>query len=176
MRLITALLASPLFAAEPQVHRGLAYAEPKNERQLLDVYAPAEGRKHPVVVWMHGGGWRAGDKSDVQNKPQVFADKSFVLVSINYRLLPKVTIKQMAQDVAKAMDRGRVGVTPFVAIPDLFRHCSKESGIVLTSLAPSAALSSEPVGSLEGRACHLASTSPTAPKALPESKTYRRPW
>ena len=133
MRLITALLASPLFAAEPQVHRGLAYAEPKNERQLLDVYPPAEGRKHPVVVWMHGGGWRAGDKSDVQNKPQVFADKSFVLVSINYRLLPKVTIKQMAQDVAKAMDRGRVGVTPFVAIPDLFSYNKCAQGMACTS-------------------------------------------
>src|ERR1700682_6255159 len=97
------LLALPLFAAEPKIHRGLAYAEPKNQRQMLDVYAPTKSKKHPVVVWIHGGGWQGGDKKEVQNKPQAFADKGFIFVSINYRLLPKVTIKQMAGDVAKAI-------------------------------------------------------------------------
>jgi acetyl esterase/lipase len=97
------LLASPLLAAGPKAHRDLAYAEPKNKRQTLDVYAPAEGKNHPVVVWVHGGGWQAGDKTDVQKKPQAFVDKGFVFVSVNYRLLPEATIKQMAGDVAKAI-------------------------------------------------------------------------
>src|SRR5262245_27385010 len=96
-------LASPLPADEPKAHRGLAYAEPKNERQTLDVYAPTKGESLPVVVWIHGGGWQAGDKKEVHQKPQAFADKGFVFVSVNYRLLPKATIKQMAQDVAKAI-------------------------------------------------------------------------
>jgi dienelactone hydrolase len=39
----------------------------------------------------------------VHDKPQAFADKGFVFVSVNYRLLPKATIKQMAEDVAKAI-------------------------------------------------------------------------
>jgi acetyl esterase/lipase len=39
----------------------------------------------------------------VQKKPRAFADRGFVFVSVNYRLLPKATIKQMAQDVAKAI-------------------------------------------------------------------------
>src|SRR6266540_4355593 len=86
--------ASALVAAESKVHRDLPYAEPKNERQTLDVYAPTEGKNLPVVVWIHGGGWQAGDKVDVQKKPQAFADKGFVFVSINYRLLPDVTIMQ----------------------------------------------------------------------------------
>jgi acetyl esterase/lipase len=97
------LLTSSALAAKPKVHRGLAYAEPKNERQTLDVYAPSEGKYHPVVVWIHGGGWQAGDKTEVQKKPQAFTAKGFVFISINYRLLPKVTIKQMARDVAKAI-------------------------------------------------------------------------
>src|SRR5262245_45102533 len=103
LSLASLLLASALFAAEPKVHRDLAYVEPKTERQTLDVYAPAEGKNHPVVVWIHGGGWQAGDKKDVQKKPQVFTARGFVFVSINYPLLPKVTIKQMAGDVAKAI-------------------------------------------------------------------------
>ena len=106
MRIITTLLLflpAPLLAGEPKVHRDLAYAEPKTERQTLDVYAPTEGKNHPVVVWIHGGGWQAGDKKDVHTKPRAFTDKGFVFVSINYRLLPKATIKQMAADVAKAI-------------------------------------------------------------------------
>jgi len=103
MSLACLLPATALFAAEPKVHRDLAYTEPKNERQTLDVYAPTEGKDHPVVVWIHGGGWQAGDKTEVQTKPQAFVDKGMVFVSINYRLLPKATIKQMAGDVAKAI-------------------------------------------------------------------------
>jgi arylformamidase len=98
-----ALLASPLLADEPKVHRGIPYAEPRNERQMLDVYAPAKGKDLPVVVWIHGGGWRRGDKADVHNKPQAFADKGLVLVSINYRFVPSVTVNQIAGDVAKAI-------------------------------------------------------------------------
>jgi len=90
-------------AAEPKVQRDIAYAEPKNERQTLDVYAPAEGADHPIVVWIHGGGWRQGDKRGVQAKPQAFVDRGIVFVSINYRFVPQVTVKQMTGDVAKAI-------------------------------------------------------------------------
>jgi arylformamidase len=98
------LLPCPLLAAEPKVRRDLPYAEPRNDRQTLDVYAPAGGQGHPVVIWIHGGGWQAGDKKEVQRKPQAFVDKGLVFVSVNYQLLPdKVTNKQMAGDVAKAI-------------------------------------------------------------------------
>ena len=107
MRILTPLLvllfAFPLRADEPKVQLGIPYAEPKNERQMLDVYAPTKGKDLPVVVWIHGGGWRRGDKADVHNKPKAFVDKGFVLVSISYRFVPKVTVNEIAGDVAKAI-------------------------------------------------------------------------
>src|SRR6266516_1282813 len=93
------LLAPAAFAAGAKVRRDLAYAEPKNERQTLDVYAPAGGKDHPVVVWIHGGGWQRGDKTEVQAKPRAFVDRGFVFVAVNYRFVPVVTIRQMAGDV-----------------------------------------------------------------------------
>src|SRR5882762_6487956 len=39
--------------AEPKIHRGLAYSEPKNKLQMLDVFAPADGKNHPVVIYIH---------------------------------------------------------------------------------------------------------------------------
>ncbi|MCI0380122.1 MAG: alpha/beta hydrolase [Gemmataceae bacterium] len=97
------LVATTAQAGEPKVHRGLPYAEPKNERQMLDVYAPTTGKNLPVVVWIHGGGWRRGDKADVHNKPKAYVEKGFVFVSTNYRFVPNVTVKQIAGDVAKAI-------------------------------------------------------------------------
>src|SRR5206468_556850 len=42
---------------EPKVHRGLAYSGPKNKFQMLNIFAPAEGKNHLVVIYIHGGGW-----------------------------------------------------------------------------------------------------------------------
>ena len=105
MRTVVAILltATSAFAAHPRVHRDLPYSGSKNERQTLDLYAPAEGKGHPVVFWIHGGGWQAGKKSEVQAKPRAFVDKGFVFVSAGYRLLPEATIKEMAGDLAKAL-------------------------------------------------------------------------
>ena len=107
MRMIPLLLilplASPLLADEPKVQKGIPYAEPKNERQMLDVYAPKKGKNLPVVLWIHGGGWRAGDRSSVQKKPQAFVDKGYVFVATNHRFYPNVTVKEMTGDIAKAI-------------------------------------------------------------------------
>lgn len=97
---------------EPKIHRGLAFSEPKNALQMLDFYAPAEGKNHPVVIYIHGGGWHSGDKAEVHNKPRALTDRGFVLASINYRLWTPpwsksfpgtVTLKDEARDVAKAI-------------------------------------------------------------------------
>ena len=97
------LLAPALFAAEPKVHRDLAYTEPKNPQQTLDVYAPADAKNAPVVFWIHGGGWKKGDKSAVQKKPQAFADKGFVFVSTDYRLLTNVEMATIFRDIARSV-------------------------------------------------------------------------
>src|SRR6185312_5135282 len=61
--------AASVHAAEPKIHRDLPYADTKNKLQTLDVYAPPEGTSHPVAIWIHGGGWHSGDKSEMDNKP-----------------------------------------------------------------------------------------------------------
>lgn len=97
------LLVSPARATTPDVKRDIFYTDAKNKQQSLDIYSPADGKGHPVVVWIHGGGWKKGDKATVQKKPQAFVDKGCVFVSINYRLLPDVTLKEMTGDVAQSI-------------------------------------------------------------------------
>src|SRR4051812_18901200 len=102
LALLVLLTPATLSAADLQTHKDLAYADTEDSHQKLDVYAPSDARNCPVVVWIHGGGWRQGDKGPVQQKPQAFADNGCVFVSINYRLVPQATIREMTGDVAKA--------------------------------------------------------------------------
>lgn len=74
----------------------------------LDVYTPEpmeEGA--PVMVFVHGGGYRVGDKAsskDLDPKPEYFTSKlGYIFVSINYRLLPAGKHPRNAQDVANAI-------------------------------------------------------------------------
>ena len=55
------------------------------------------------MFWIHGGGWQAGDKSDVALKPKVLTARGFVFVSTNYRLLPEVSMDELIGDVARSL-------------------------------------------------------------------------
>jgi arylformamidase len=99
--ILSLLLA--LAVQDPVVKRDIPYAEPALERQVLDIYAPKDAKDLPVVFCIHGGGWQAGDKSDVKEKPKMFVERGYVFVSTNYRLLPKVEMLTVFQDVAKSI-------------------------------------------------------------------------
>ena len=103
---VAGLTAAPAVADQPDIAptaANLPYATPAHERQVLDIYAPPGAKNLPVVLWIHGGGWQAGDKTSVQLKPRTFVAKGFVFVSTNYRLLPHVEMAVIFQDIAKSL-------------------------------------------------------------------------
>ncbi len=55
----------------------------------LDLYQPAgdTNPRRPVIVWVHGGGFSGGDKSDGADWATAFARRGYVAVSLGYRLL-----------------------------------------------------------------------------------------
>ncbi|MGC1303080.1 MAG: carboxylesterase family protein, partial [Caulobacteraceae bacterium] len=55
---------------------------------FLNVWSPkaVPGAKLPVMVWIHGGGWRGGHGSDPAFDGAAFAHDGVVLVTVNYRL------------------------------------------------------------------------------------------
>ena len=108
--LLLASLTGPLAQSQPaaspaklNVKRDVPYADSTDPRQTLDIYTPEGARNLPVVFWIHGGGWQAGDKTSIQLKPQAFVDKGFVFVSTGYRLLPNVEIAEIFRDIAKSV-------------------------------------------------------------------------
>jgi arylformamidase len=86
-----------------EVKRDIPYTKNADKLQTLDVYSPSKAKSLPVVFWIHGGGWQGGDRSEMYDKPKVINGKGFILVSTNYRLLPKVDMATLTRDVAKSI-------------------------------------------------------------------------
>jgi len=83
--------ATSFGAAALQMKRVLIGNELQSEDCLfLNVWSPAaDGKKRPVMVWIHGGGFVAGSgSSDMYDGTQIVKRGDVVLVSLNYRLGP----------------------------------------------------------------------------------------
>lgn len=81
----------------------LAYGS--DPAQRLDVYLPAHASGR-VIVMVHGGGWRIGDKAMghvVDNKLAHWSARGDIFVSVDYRMLPQADVAQQARDVAAAL-------------------------------------------------------------------------
>ena len=102
--LATASVFQPLLKAAPKrgvsVTRGQAYgADPL---QVLDVYQPTSARHAPVVIFVHGGAYVAGDKDVGEHYGNVatwFARRGLLGINANYRLAPAAPWPAGAQDV-----------------------------------------------------------------------------
>lgn len=84
--------------------RDVAYGQHPSQR--LDVYRAGTVSRAPVIVMVHGGAWRTGDKaaaSVVDHKVARWVPKGFLFASVNYRLLPEVDAYRQAEDVARAI-------------------------------------------------------------------------
>lgn len=55
-------------------------------RQRLDLYLPKETGLAPVLIWIHGGAWKAGDKSPVPGNVLIFRERGYAVASVRYRL------------------------------------------------------------------------------------------
>lgn len=81
----------------------VAYSSPAGSdpsRTSLDIYPIPNSPSAPVVIYVHGGGWKNGDKSNVSGKPEYFNRNGYLFVSLNYRLIPDVRYPENVQDVA----------------------------------------------------------------------------
>ena len=89
-------------------------------RQRLDVYAPKrEGeRLKPVLVFLYGGSWNSGTKSDYGFAGAAFASRDFVTVIPDYRLVPEVRFPGFVEDAALAVRWARDNAARFGGDPD----------------------------------------------------------
>jgi acetyl esterase/lipase len=105
-----------------KMEKDIAYIEGGDEAQKLDIYTPeqAPGKPLPLIVHIHGGGWRAGSKFPCPVAGMVL--KGYAVASVEYRFSQKAIFPAQIQDCQAAirwlrahagqyhLDPARVGV------------------------------------------------------------------
>jgi para-nitrobenzyl esterase len=79
----------PACPQPPFIAEGGAPAPLSEDCLTLNVWTPASASSSsrlPVMVWIHGGGFRSGSGSDPVTRGEAFARRDVVLVTLNYRL------------------------------------------------------------------------------------------
>ena len=92
--------ASALARRDSTAHLDVVYGQADSDR--LDIF-PAAQPDAPVLVFVHGGYWRALDKSDFSFVAPAFNAQGATVVVPNYALCPAVTVEQIVLQVAQAV-------------------------------------------------------------------------
>lgn len=101
--------------------------------QYFYYYEPKNLRSDKIIVWIHGGGWNAGDPKFFDFVGQALAKEGYRAVSIGYRLSPKNKYPCQIEDVCKGYKE---------AISFLREKGIDTSGIIISGPSAGAHLSS----------------------------------
>lgn len=96
----------PDTTAAPQVKvtRDIVYTVANHVQVTLDAYVPlAKTIDRPVILLVHGGAWRGGDKSNFVGDGMALAALGYVAFSVNYRLTPQYPYPAAVNDVQAAV-------------------------------------------------------------------------
>lgn len=127
------LVAVGLGADGPRGRRDVGYSD-ASPALTLNVESPPEGDGHPIVVWIHGGAWRFGDKDNADEKPKAFNRRGYAWVGVEYRFVPEVTPREQAGDVARAVRWARDHAGDFGGDPRRIFLMGHSSGAHLAAL------------------------------------------
>lgn len=86
-----------------KITKDLTYAVVDGQPLALDLYRPASDDDVPVVLYLHGGGYRVGDKADDVPRLAGLASEGIAVASANYRLVPHVTYPAPVHDAKAAV-------------------------------------------------------------------------
>jgi acetyl esterase/lipase len=143
---------APLVPKDMTARRNLSYAA-NDPDALLDVFSPpGQHGPLPAVVWVHGGGFVAGSRSELSNYMQVLAARGFVTVAIDYTAAPtgrfptpvRETNSALAYVVANAQ---RFNIDPrriFLAGDSAGAQIAAQTALIVSDPAYARRLSIEP--------------------------------
>lgn len=103
----TLALYKPLLACQPKSQVGVAenIAYGSDEHHRMDIYSPEKiaDKKHPVLIFVHGGGFIGGDKASVSNQGYFYARQGMMVIVPNYRLAPQSPWPAGAEDISSVL-------------------------------------------------------------------------
>lgn len=78
--------------------------DPADPQALLDIHRPSSPLEgSPVVVWIHGGGFVSGQRSDITNYAKILASEGFVVANVDYAIAPEANYPSPIRQVLAAL-------------------------------------------------------------------------
>ena len=102
--------------------------------QKMDIYFPDSGGPWRTLVYIHGGSWMHGDKSEANMFARMMTSLDYLVVSINYRLYPPATWPSMVEDVKCAVRSLRAHAAEYNLDPNRIGAIGPSAGGHLVSL------------------------------------------
>jgi len=104
LSLIGALLLATATGAHAQ-EQAATISYGADRLQSLDFWPAAGKGPAPLVLFVHGGGWKRGSKDNATGRYKAahYTAEGYAFASVDYRLVPEATVEQQAQDVADAL-------------------------------------------------------------------------
>lgn len=123
----------------------------RSQAQKLDIYLPdGEHQSLPVVLFIHGGGFRFGDKTTVPAAYiKGFLNAGYAVASSNYRLSGEARFPAASQDIGRAIEYLRANARRYHINPDQLVLMGESAGANLAALAGTAADSKVMYGALD---------------------------
>ena len=112
----------------------IVYAQYGSRAMHLDLYLPKQGDKLPVIVWVHGGGWRTGDKNGLSRPADFMAARGFAGACVEYRLSGEATFPAAIYDTKAAVRWLRANAAKYRIDPNKIGASGGSSGAHLVAL------------------------------------------
>ncbi|MEA2561575.1 MAG: hypothetical protein QOH06_3079 [Acidobacteriota bacterium] len=110
-----------------QTYTGLVYsAAPELKLELLVPQGAAA--PVPVVVWIHGGGWKSGSRLPIPARVSDLCSRGYAVASVDYRLVPTALWPAQIQDVRGAVRWLRVHAAEYGLDPSRFAAWGESAG------------------------------------------------
>jgi len=104
--------------AGAKLERDIVYARVGDRELLLDLCLPAKGSAPlPVIVWVHGGGWRGGSKN-AGSRARPMLDRGYAVVDVGYRLSGEAIFPAQVEDCKAAVRWVRANAAKYSFDPD----------------------------------------------------------
>lgn len=85
-----------------EIHKDLEYPS-QYGNHMYDLYLPKKEGKHPLILWVHGGAFVAGDKAGVENWGVMLAGQGYAVAAMNYCLAPEAAYPAQIRQICEAL-------------------------------------------------------------------------
>jgi acetyl esterase/lipase len=129
---------TPTAAPDSHVQKDVTYCTVDGTALKMDLYFPTEQVDRsgfPIAVYVHGGGWTSGDKTENLAKyKDALLKRGIAVAAVNYRLAATAKFPAMIEDVKCAIRSLRANSATFAINPDKIAAFGGSAGGHLVSL------------------------------------------